>query len=247
MCRMLVVGNDQSGFLVDKTRIFTNLLGLSVELEYAQDYQSASSYLSCGHRVDVVMSGCNHAYEYSVLASTLGQYAPNVKWILLSDQTRFHSPTHCTLANPVDIKGFFSAISQLSPETVSCVPEELRSNRWCSNQDALLERILQVLNIIHNDYMNDLSLNYLAEQVYTSPCYFSTMFSRFLGISPMSYLNDYRMSKAVDLLLSSNTPLSRICQLVGYRNLPYFCTCFKKKYNMTPTQFRREHLVSLAS
>jgi YesN/AraC family two-component response regulator len=147
----------------------------------------------------------------------------------------------------VDIKGFFTAISQLSPETVSRVPNECHNNRWYANQSALTERILQVLNIIHTDYMEDLSLNYLADQVYTSPCYFSTMFTRFLGISPMTYLNELRMNKAEELLRDSSINLQQICEMVGYRNLPYFCTCFKRKHQMTPTQFRRKCCVPLAS
>lgn len=247
MCRMLIVGNDQTGLLLDKIKIFTNLLGLSVETEYAPDYHNASSFLSCAYRVDVVMVDCTLIHEYRAMSDILNQRAPHVKWILLSDQTQVYSPTHCTLANPVDIKGFYFAISQLSPETVSRVPDELKNGRWCSNTDALLSRIMHALNIIHNDYMEDLSLNDLANRVYTSPCYFSTTFSRLLGISPMAYLNEYRMNKAEELLCSSDTSLQQICTMVGYRNLPYFCTCFKRKHRMTPTQFRQEYSMSAAT
>lgn len=247
MCRMLVVGNDRSGFLEDKTRIFTNLLGLSVELEFADDLPSAVSYLACGLRVDVVMSESGEDSGQSTLADCIHVFSPDIKWIFLADQTDFCSPTLCTLENPVDIKGFFTAISQLSPETVSRVPSEYRNNRWYANQSVLTERILHVLNIIHTDYMEDLSLNYLAEQVYTSPCYFSTMFTRFLGISPMAYLNELRMNKAEALLRDSDINLQQICDMVGYRNLPYFCTCFKRKHQMTPTQFRRQCCAPIAS
>lgn len=247
MCRMLVVGNDRSGFLEDKAKIFTNLLGLSVELEFADDLHSAASYLSWGSSVDVVMSESAADTEQITLTDYIHVFSPKIKWIFLADQTDFHSPTLCTLADPVDIKGFFTAISQLSPETVSHVPTECHNNRWYANQSALTERILQVLNIIHTDYKEDLSLNYLADQVYTSPCYFSTMFTRFLGISPMTYLNELRMNKAEELLRNSSINLQQICKMVGYRNLPYFCTCFKRKHQMTPTQFRRKCCVPLAS
>ena len=47
------------------------------------------------------------------------------------------------------------------------------------------------------------------------------------------------MHQAVSLLTQTDTTVTDICYLVGYRNLPYFCTCFKTKYHMTPAQYRR--------
>ena len=74
---------------------------------------------------------------------------------------------------------------------------------------------------------------------FISPCYLSTLFSKLVGTSLLAYINDYRMHQAVSLLTQTDTTVTDICYLVGYRNLPYFCTCFKTKYHMTPAQYRR--------
>ena len=75
--------------------------------------------------------------------------------------------------------------------------------------------------------------------MFISPCYLSTLFSKLVGTSLLTYINDYRMHQAVSLLTQTDTTVTDICYLVGYRNLPYFCTCFKTKYHMTPAQYRR--------
>ncbi len=108
------------------------------------------------------------------------------------------------------------------------------------NQAEIMQlRIQEVLAVIHEEYTQDISLDYLAQKVYLSPCYLSMLFSKYIGVSLLSYINTYRMEKAVDLLLETDTKVKDICQLVGYRNLPYFCTCFKNRFQMTPAQYRQ--------
>ena len=107
------------------------------------------------------------------------------------------------------------------------------------SNDILRSRIQEVLHIIHREYQDDISLDYLAQRVYISPCYLSTLFSKIVGTSLLAYINDYRMHQAVTLLTQTDTTVTDICYMVGYRNLPYFCTSFKAKYQMTPAQYRR--------
>lgn len=54
------------------------------------------------------------------------------------------------------------------------------------------------------------------------------------------YLVALRIERARELLLErENLSIQEICELVGYSNASYFTTSFKKKYGMTPGQFRR--------
>lgn len=247
MCRMLVVGNDFSGCLKDKAMIFTNLLELPIDLIFADNCQAAISLLSFSKDIDIIMSNYSFGLERNILSNATFSVSPNMKWIFLSNETSFQSAEICTLANPVDIKGFYHALKQISPADANSERNISKSDRWYSNQEHLLVRILEVLHIIRSEYMEDLSLNDLAQRVFSSPCYLSAVFAKLLGISPMVYLNEYRMDRAVDLLLHSDCNITSIYQMVGYRNLPYFCTCFKKKYNMTPSQFRMKYSLRSAS
>lgn len=107
--------------------------------------------------------------------------------------------------------------------------------------EIMQSRMQEVLGIIHKEYTQDISLDYLAQKVYLSPCYLSMLFSKYIGVSLLAYLNSYRMEQAIVLLLETDTKVKDICQMVGYRNLPYFCTCFKNRFQMTPAQYRQSY------
>ena len=55
------------------------------------------------------------------------------------------------------------------------------------------------------------------------------------------YITNYRMNLAVSLLMNTNLRIFEIAQRAGYRSTPYFCTVFKNKYYMTPSEFRERN------
>ena len=57
-------------------------------------------------------------------------------------------------------------------------------------------------------------------------------------MSFITYLNDYRLSMAARLLLSTEDSVLTISQQVGFENLSHFNRAFKKKYNKTPREYR---------
>ena len=52
-------------------------------------------------------------------------------------------------------------------------------------------------------------------------------------------LNNYRLTMASRLLISSSSSIIAISMESGFDNLSYFNRLFKKKYDMTPSEFRR--------
>ena len=249
MCRVLVVNDTHDRTLDDTVKMFIHLLDLRIELETSPDFSSASASLQANGEYDILLAPlpvcCNDAATIESAVS----HQQNIKKIFLSESERntiFPEQTLCVLPSPLSISNFYDVFSRLSPETVERSSVK-RTRRWFTNHDALLNRILNVLQIIREEYMDDISLDYLAGRVYLSPCYLSTTFTKFMGINPMAYVNQLRMDTAVQLLLNTDHSVTDICQLVGYRNLPYFCTCFKNKYNMTPAQFPKLNGVCVAS
>ena len=51
-------------------------------------------------------------------------------------------------------------------------------------------------------------------------------------------VKNVRMKKARTLLKSSNMTVENIAEKVGYQNVEHFNRLFKKKYGITPVQFR---------
>ena len=65
-------------------------------------------------------------------------------------------------------------------------------------------------------------------------------FKNTMGTSFIDYLNEYRLTMASRLLISSASSILDIAAEVGFDNLSYFNRVFKQKYSMTPRQFRKE-------
>lgn len=74
-----------------------------------------------------------------------------------------------------------------------------------------------------------------------STSYFSRMVKRNTGCNFTELLVKYRLELACRLLRESRLKVGEICEIIGYRNLEHFNRQFRKEFDRTPTQYRREH------
>ncbi|MBQ3547163.1 MAG: helix-turn-helix transcriptional regulator [Clostridia bacterium] len=106
------------------------------------------------------------------------------------------------------------------------------------------ERIIhQICEIIESEYASELYLERVAEQIYLSPAYISRIFKKSTGMNFVKYINDVRLKKAAAMLLEADYPINEISKKVGFSDVSYFCSCFKKKYGMTTVQYRRAYVL----
>lgn len=105
-------------------------------------------------------------------------------------------------------------------------------------QDSPKHMIYIIEKYIHDHYMDVLSLDILAEKVYLTSHYLSSIFSQEKGIGLNKYIKKVRMDKAEELLRTTNMKIGDICEAVGYTNLSYFCKTFRNEYGVTPEKYR---------
>lgn len=98
--------------------------------------------------------------------------------------------------------------------------------------------VKRILRIISNEYMKDLSLEYLASQVGFAPSYLSYVFKHETGENLIRYITNYRMEQAKKMLGDSSMRIVQIASECGYDNQSYFNRLFKNFYGMTPKQYR---------
>ena len=60
----------------------------------------------------------------------------------------------------------------------------------------------------------------------------------FLGIGVGDYINNFRLEKAKELLISTSMNISEIAYSCGFASPNYFSTTFKSKYGLSPKDFR---------
>ena len=100
------------------------------------------------------------------------------------------------------------------------------------------DKIKLVLNYINDHYSEDISINTLADLCQYSEYHFMRFFKKHIGLTCIQYINNLRLEKSSILLTSTNNAIMDISLEVGFDNLSYFNKLFKRKYNLTPKEFR---------
>jgi AraC-like DNA-binding protein len=92
---------------------------------------------------------------------------------------------------------------------------------------------------IRNYYERDIALNDISGYVFLSPSYFTRIFKRETGQTPISYLINLRINRAKELLSESDEKASDIALSIGFSSQQRFNETFKKITGMTPIEYRR--------
>lgn len=100
----------------------------------------------------------------------------------------------------------------------------------------------QIMQWIEEHYQEKFSLDELACAIGLSRSYTSRIFRQQTGGSIHEYLLTRRIKKSCDLLRMSPLSINRIAEKVGFTEMTYFITCFKKLIGQTPLQYRKQHL-----
>ena len=95
-----------------------------------------------------------------------------------------------------------------------------------------------ILKFVENSYMQKITVAEIADRVDFSESHFMRYFKENMGTSFVEYLRDYRLTMAARLLLVSDETILSISEEVGFDNLSYFNRAFKKKYGVTPREYR---------
>jgi YesN/AraC family two-component response regulator len=130
-----------------------------------------------------------------------------------------------------------------NPEELIGILEDIRLS---TATDAKPERPDEINNLlvrkavryIEERYAEPFSLKDLAEELFVSPNYLCELFKRHTGRNITEYLSDYRLRQAEKYLKQIACKVADVSTLVGYKDAKYFSTAFKKKYGMTPLEYR---------
>ena len=95
-----------------------------------------------------------------------------------------------------------------------------------------------MMSYIQNNYFRQITLDDIAGTVSLSKSGALNIFHEYLHISPVSYLIQYRLKMAADMLRSTGAHIDAIAYDTGFHNVGYFCRKFKSVYSMTPSEYR---------
>ncbi|HEY0739363.1 MAG TPA: substrate-binding domain-containing protein [Herpetosiphonaceae bacterium] len=92
---------------------------------------------------------------------------------------------------------------------------------------------------IHTHYAEAITRDQLALYLGVSPDHLTASFRKEMGLTPIAYLNRYRISRAQTLLTESARSITEVALAVGFSDLTNFSRTFHREVGMTPNAFRR--------
>jgi two-component system response regulator YesN len=99
--------------------------------------------------------------------------------------------------------------------------------------------IRAAISFVEEHYPERISLEDVASTLVLNPTYFSTLFKKETGMNFLTYLTEFRVEKAKDLLCTTNDTMACIAEKVGYADTRYFSQCFEKIVGVKPSLYRK--------
>lgn len=101
------------------------------------------------------------------------------------------------------------------------------------------------LQYIKEHFSEDLSLEKMASVVFLNPAYFSQLFKQKTGQGYKEYVTTLRLEQAKLLLLNPKLKLAEIAERVGYQDMRHFTQMFRKRFQLTPTEYRHQQNIHI--
>lgn len=124
---------------------------------------------------------------------------------------------------------------QMVYELIACAPTATVPLRVAPSRERYLQ---QAIEYIENSYSQKISILDIAHAVGLDRTYLSGLFKAELGVSLQTFLVQYRMKRALELLHHSQLSISDISRSVGYTDPFLFSKMFKKTIGHSPKQTR---------
>ena len=97
-----------------------------------------------------------------------------------------------------------------------------------------------VIEYIAENYKDQIAVDDMIERIHISKYYFIRIFRRMMGVTPYSYLTNYRINRSKELLRSTSMSITDISEECGFLDPGNFIAQFKKRTGMRPLQYRRD-------
>jgi AraC-like DNA-binding protein len=101
-------------------------------------------------------------------------------------------------------------------------------------------RIGRTIALIHREPARAWTVDDLAREVGMSRTRFAEQFREMIGTSPVNYLTEWRLQRAVAALSHSRRPIGEIARECGYSSPAAFTRAFNERFGQTPKAFRRD-------
>ncbi len=112
-------------------------------------------------------------------------------------------------------------------------------NRTVKSSNSAQRLVRRAIVYIQAHYTETLSREQIAKYLAVSENYLTNCFQKELGISPLTFINRYRVKQARNLLEVGDQTITEVAMAVGFSDLTYFSRVFQREVGVSPSAFRR--------
>lgn len=177
----------------------------------------------------IVLTGYSE-FEYAKRAISLGVNEYLLKPI---DDSEFHQAIEKVL-NKIKEKQKHNEMVKV----LNRIDENLEANKQVDRNIINNLHVKKIIEIINKDYSRELTIYNIAETLEISESYLSRIFKKETSKTFVEYLTNFRIQKAAEMLEHPDYKVYRIANCVGFNDVKYFNTVFRKTVGYKPTEFR---------
>lgn len=100
-------------------------------------------------------------------------------------------------------------------------------------------RLRPAIAYIEEHFKDKIYIEELSDMINVSPDYFTKVFKESIGKTPIDYINGMRVNCAMELLCSTDMPMTDIADSIGFCNPNYFHKIFKQYMDVSPLAYRK--------
>ncbi len=97
----------------------------------------------------------------------------------------------------------------------------------------------QIADFLNADVTRPLSLEMLCDEFHYSKNYIINQFKTEYGMTPITYINELRLHKAMHLMEKTSTPVERIILDSGFATYAHFYRLFRRETGLSPVEWRK--------
>ncbi len=108
------------------------------------------------------------------------------------------------------------------------------------SKDYRISMIKEMMLYLQEQCGEQVTLSEMANHFHISKGHLCRFFKEMANMSPIDYLNYYRINKSAQLLRDTDLEISAVAGQIGFNNISYFNRAFRKYMHMTPSAYRKE-------
>jgi AraC family transcriptional regulator, transcriptional activator for feuABC-ybbA operon len=132
------------------------------------------------------------------------------------------------------LPGYEFITKTLLQQLVIAIYQNIRKQNQNYATSLKVEKIIQYM---HKNINNRVTLTELAEIVQLSPAYLSRAFKETTGYSVIEFFNKIKIDKAKELIIEGNKKVKEVAQTLGFTDEFYFSRIFKRIEGISPSEF----------